>query len=394
MAGPAPDGDSSSPFLLRPPRYGDASLPDLLPSVLTALGAPGFPDALGLGDAHAGIRRAAVLLVDGLGYHLLDAVAQESPAMAEIVGGRLGVLERLTTGFPSTTPVSLAGLATGVVPGRHGIVGFSVRVPGTDRVLNHIRWQDDPWPEQWQPVPTCFERARAVGIDVRVVNRPEFVGSGLTRAVYRGADYVGATGIEPLADSMIDALGTGVRPTLVYGYHPSLDTAGHVQGLGSPEWFDQARRLERLVARLTTRLPADVPLFITADHGQLSVPADRRFDLDGDPRLRAGVELVAGEPRVRYLHTLPGATGDVLATWRGILGGAARVMSRDEAIATGWYGPFDDSHRARLGDVVVVCLDDYAIVATIADAHESEMVGMHGSLTALEMDIPLITLRR
>jgi hypothetical protein len=385
---------ADAPFSLRPPRYGDRSLPDLLPSVLATLGVPGFPDPLGLAEVHAGARAAMVLLIDGLGYHLLDSVARESPTMLDIIGGRLGTLERLTTGFPSTTPVSLAGLGTGAVPGRHGIVGFSLRVPNTDRVLNHIHWLDDPLPERWQPLPTLFERARAAGIDVRVVNRPEFVGSGLTRAVYRGADYIGATGIEPLADAMIDALGTGERPTLVYGYHPTLDTAGHVHGLGSPEWFDQAGRVERLLARLASRLPADVPLFITADHGQLTVPADRRFDLDEDARLRAGVDVVAGEPRVRYLHTRPGAAADVLATWRGILGGAARVMSRDEAIATGWYGTFDGTNRDRLGDVVVVCLEDYAVVATVADLHESEMVGMHGSLTALEMDIPLITLRR
>ena len=54
---------------------------------------------------------------------------------------------------------------------------------------------------------------------------------------------------------------------------------------------------------------------MTADHGGLNVPADARVDLDTDPRLGEGIRVVAGEPRVRYLHTEAGAAADVRATW-------------------------------------------------------------------------------
>ena len=66
--------------------------------------------------------------------------------------------------FPSTTPTSLTSLGTGVPPGQHGILGFTVNVPGTERVLNHIFWRDDPAPADWQPVPTWFERLRDAGV--------------------------------------------------------------------------------------------------------------------------------------------------------------------------------------------------------------------------------------
>jgi hypothetical protein len=49
---------------------------------------------------------------------------------------------------------------------------------------------------------------------------------------------------------------------------------------------------------------------------------------------------------VRYLHTEPGATADVLATWRGIVGDAAWVVGRAEAIAAGWFGPVAEEHLA------------------------------------------------
>src|SRR5258706_16203938 len=47
------------------PRYGTASLADLLPSALAALApASGGPDALGFGASLDGIRKVGVLLVD------------------------------------------------------------------------------------------------------------------------------------------------------------------------------------------------------------------------------------------------------------------------------------------------------------------------------------------
>ncbi len=70
-------------------------------------------------------------------------------------------------------------------PGEHGILGFAVKLPGSDRVLNHIGWRDDPPPTRWQPVPTWFERLAQAGVGTRAVLPAAFIGSGLTEAAYR-----------------------------------------------------------------------------------------------------------------------------------------------------------------------------------------------------------------
>ena len=121
------------------------------------------------------------------------------------------------------------------------------------------------------------------------------------------------------------------------------------------------------------------------------MPAEHRFDLDADPRLRAGVEVVAGEPRVRYLHTVPGARDDVVAAWRAVLGPAAWVATREEAVAAGWFGPVPAAHLSRIGDVVVACHDAYAVLATRTEPDTvARLVAFHGSYTAAEMRIPLL----
>jgi hypothetical protein len=372
------------------PRYGTDTVADVLPGVLGALGMAGVADPLGLsGGPLAGVRRVAVLLVDGLGEYQLPLAAPYAPTLTDIAAGRLGTVRTITSGFPSTTPTSLVSVGTGAPPGRHGVVGFNVRVPKTGRILNHIQWWDDPDPGEWQPVPTLFDRAAAAGIPVTVVSRADFAGSGLTVAAYRGAGYRGAAGVDALATEMLAALNSDGG--LVYGYHPDLDRAGHLHGLASTEWAAAAADVDRLVTRLVGGLPPDAALVVTADHGQLDVPEDGRLDLDTDPRLRAGVLTAAGEPRVRYLYTQPGARDDVIAAWRAVLGDGAWVVAREEAVAAGWFGPVPEEHLARVGDVVVACHGRNVVVATRSEPlFVAQMVAFHGSYTAAEMRVPLL----
>ena len=102
---------------------------------------------------------------------------------------------------------------------------------------------------------------------------------------------------------------------LVYAYTSAVDTAAHAHGIASREWADAAAGTGRLLERLIAALPSDTALLVTADHGGLDVPTTARIDMAADPRLTAGVRVVAGEPRFRYLHTEPGATEDVRAAW-------------------------------------------------------------------------------
>jgi hypothetical protein len=372
---------------LRSPR---GSICDVLPAAAALLSVDGANDALGLTAWVGDVRRVVVVLVDGMGWHLLPELAADAPLLASVLAGHTGRLDELACTFPSTTPTSLASLATGVAPGRHGILGFTVNIPETDRVLNHIYWRDEPPAGQWQPVPTWFERLHCAGVGARAVLPAAFLGSGLTEATYRGARFVAATHVDDYAQLVVDQL--RAAPGLVYAYTAALDTAAHLFGIGSPEWHAAGAYVDALLTRLVEALPPDGALLITADHGGLNVPQDRRIDLDADARLSAGVRVVAGDPRVRYLHTEPGAASDVIAAWSELLNGRAEVRSRDVAVAAGLFGPVLPDHLPRIGDVVVSCLGDTAVLASAHEPPEAaQLIGFHGASDPVEMAIPLIT---
>jgi hypothetical protein len=370
------------------------SICDVLPSAAALLGVPGAVDTLALtnGVGAGGIDRVLVVLVDGMGWHLLPRLAGSAPLLAAVLAGTAGRATQLVSAFPSTTPTNLVSLATGAQPGEHGILGFTLNVPGTDRVINHIRWRDDPPPAEWQPLPTWFERLKDAGISARVVLPAAFAGSGLTDAAYRGAEFHPA---EPTADyAQLVADELRAAPGLVFGYMADLDTAAHLFGIGSPQWHVAAAAVDVLLTRLVETLPKNAALLVTADHGGLNVPPDARVDLDIDPWLGEGVRLVAGEPRVRYLHTEPGAVDEVQAKWGEVLDGRAAVYSREQAVATGMFGPVDPRHLARIGDLVVICTGDSAVLATAHETLESaRLIGFHGAATAAEVAIPLLVWR-
>lgn len=165
------------------------SICDVLPAAAALLGAPDAVDALELTEQVGDVQRVAVVLVDGMGWHLLPELAADAPLLASVLAGEVGRLAELACTFPSTTPTSLVSLGTGTPPGEHGILGFTVKLPDSHRVLNHIFWRDDPAPGAWQPVPTWFERLNRAGIRARAVLPAHFIGSGLTEAAYRGAQF-------------------------------------------------------------------------------------------------------------------------------------------------------------------------------------------------------------
>ncbi len=365
------------------------SICDVLPAAAALLGVPGAVDMLALGEP---ADRVLVVLVDGMGWHLLAELAPSAPLLASVLAGATGRLTRLDCTFPSTTPTSLVSLGTGARPGEHGILGFTLNVPGTDRVLIHIGWRDDPPHATWQPMPSWFQRLERAGIAARAVLPAAFLGSGLTDAAYRGARFFAAHPGDDYAARVADAL--RAAPGLVYAYTAELDTAAHLFGIGSPPWHEAAARVDALLARLLEALPSGAVLLATADHGGINVGPDARIDLDAEPRLGAGIRVVAGEPRVRYLHTEPGAAADVQAAWAETLAGRADVYSREQAVATGMFGRVDPRHAARIGDVVVVCTGETAVLASAHEPPEvARLIGFHGADTPAEMAIPLITWR-
>lgn len=340
---------------------------------------PGFTDVLGLGAA----RHAVICLVDGLGDRLLARNADLAPTLAGLTGAAI------TAPFPTTTPVGLGSLGTGLLPGTHGLVGASFLLPEIGAVLQPLHWGTDPSPLAVQPEPTVFERAARAGMRTTAAGPAAYAGSGLTRAALRGMDYRGCETAAERAE-VVRAVTAATDPSLTYVYWAELDRTGHEFGVDSAEWRSALVRVDQLVARVLESLGGGAVLIVTADHGM--VDGTDRIAVDADPSLTDGVAHVAGEPRARHVYTHEGAQGEVLAAWRERLAGRADVLSRADIVASGLVGDVDPALEERIGDVVAIARGGTCLT-TRADALVSSLIGQHGALTDDERAIPALVFR-
>jgi hypothetical protein len=358
-------------------RFG---LADITNSIFNSLSVPETIDSLSLGSAE---NREVLILIDGMGQDAINKYGDQFPIFDE-----LKQVKKLYTNFPSTTATSLSTLGTGVLPGVHGMLGYTVRVPRSDnRLLNALKWDERVDPVMWQKVPTLFERAVLAGVSVTHVAAKRYEGSGFTQAALRGAKYVGANGVDEMATAVSAALKP--QPSFVYTYLNTLDSAGHSDGVGSDKWLTALQQVSEFITKVKQLAPAGTRIWVTSDHGMVN--STEQVILGQDNNLLENVTLIGGEPRARHIYIKEGAASETIAQWQEFFGNKAKVLSKESAIKDGLFGPVvtEDSHD-RLGDLIAIANNDLILVDPARVREESSMVGHHGGVTDIEVEIPLL----
>jgi len=357
---------------------------------LTGVATESIAALTGESDWFAPARSVVICVVDGLGALNLSARKGHARFLASLTTKR----DVARTVFPSTTAAALTSLLTGTPPGQHGIVGYRLRIPGTDLLPNQLKgWETDGLdPETWQREEPLMQRESRRGRPCFVVSRPEYVGTGFTEATLRGAEFVSAVDLAERAAIAAD-LAARHSGALVYLYAPDLDSVGHKLGWESESWSATLETVDAAARRLSEALPADVGALVTADHGMVDVPRHRQLLLTADSPLVDGVAGIGGEPRMLHLYTDAGRADEVHAEWLASESARSWVMTRDEAVDAGLFGPVAEAVRERIGDVVVAARSAVAYYDDrLTDKGPQKMVGQHGSLTAEERVVPLLRL--
>ena len=383
-----------------------------------------------LGDAQAPL---VMVLVDGLGWQMLRECAGHTPNLRRLLADS----DYLHTCAPSTTAAALTTLATGVYPGAHAMVGYAVRdpllrgqlgaghVPKAGDVFDLITFKNSSHdPLAWQSVPTLIERANAKAkagcgpqLGAVSIGRSKFAGSGLSLAAWRGFKHIGVDALDQRPYQAYRAIKEGAK--LVYLYVGELDHAGHNHGWHSDKWLEALEALDAMVGQLFRRLPAGTRIVLTADHGMVDTDRHHRIDLAKEKELSKDVVAVAGESRFLQLYVADDAASAFAAgsPGLGVAGprGACGVVENNgreelaQSVAKRWaeflgdraiwvgtdpaplMGPLSPGARAAVGDVLVALNDNWTVVdSRVQSFHATQLIGVHGSLTPVELEVPLI----
>lgn len=355
------------------PDYEGACITNIVPALLGEDPEPPswLPD--GVFDAP----QIVLLVLDGLGWQQLEERAAVAPVMRSLSGGPI------TSVSPSTTATALTSISTGLPPGEHGVVGYRIAVD--HEVLNVLRWNTSSGDARRRIDPGAFQPHQAfLGQRPPVVTRAEFATSGFSGAHLEPVRFGGYRMPSTLVTEVRGRLRAG--EPFIYAYYDGIDKVAHEYGLGEHHEAEIAF-VDRLVGDILEILPTDAVLLITSDHGQVQV-GDAIVHLHAD--VVSNVSFQSGEGRFRWLHARPGRREALLEAATARHADTAWVVTRDQTIDSGWWGPkVTDDARRRLGDVALVAREPVAYHDE-ADSGPFNLIGRHGSLTAAEMLVPLL----
>lgn len=354
------------------PSYGPGSLDGVVPALLGQAAKDWLPAPVTAAD------QVVLLVLDGLGWDQLKSRPHLAPTLSAMTGGPI------TTVIPSTTATALTSLTTGTPPATHGVVGYRLRVGGTD-VLNVLRWKTADGDMRTAIPPTEFQRIDPFGgIKPPVVTRGEFAESGFTGAHLAGVRLHGWR----MPSTLVARVGMllAEEEPFVYAYYEGVDKVAHEFGLGA--LYDaEVVAADRLVADVIGVLPPGAAVLVVSDHGQVDV-GDNVVPVHSE--VMRVTAMLSGEGRFRWLHARAGCQERLVAAARRCHSDDAWVRTREEAVAQGWFGgDLRPEIEARLGDVVLAAHEPVAFLDP-ADTGLVKLRSRHGSLTPAEMFVPLL----
>jgi hypothetical protein len=315
-------------------------------------------------------RTYVLILFDGLGVAQLG-----HDAAAPLRASHQATLQ---APFPTTTSVSLATVATALPPSRHGLVAHLVWLEEAERVVNTLKWVDlsgRPVPHEYGsflPGPNLWERLRRGGVEPVTVQPSSFAASPLSRLLYRGARFEGAWDDHDLVEATVQLAAEPNR--FIFTYFWPVDFAGHVHGLGSDEFGEAVRLAVDLWDGVASRLPPDVTLLGTADHGLVDYAEEDKVLIRGKPfdALR-----YAGDPRgvhvwgpLGVIEELAGLTGAVPTDALALLG----------------PDPIPEA-RSRVGAVLLLAPPGKVL---LPPGFDKRLRSYHGGRARDELEIPLL----
>ena len=361
---------------------------------------PEDEQAAALAAAIGPARQLLFVLVDGLGCNLLETL----PADAFL---RRHEQIELRAVFPSTTATSLTTLATAAWPGQHAIPGWFTHLPErgiTATILPFVeRFSTRPLETLGVSVGDAFPHPSAMARYDRAVRmyHPAAIVESVYTRYQRGESTdgrerigVGYTTLSEAVEAVVQGVREARAPTFHYFYLPIVDGAAHRAGLADESVRTALRATDAALAQITAAVGADVRMVVSADHGMLDTPDERKhLLLEDDPLVEALQAPPSGEPRVPMFHVRTGARAAFLEEFRERFRENFALLTPDEVDELALFGPEPLSRvtRSRIGDFIGIAPGPDVLVYRAKRAESATtMRGFHAGLTPEEMRIPLI----
>lgn len=362
--------------MIQKPQY-DNSLVSLANSILAYFGAPTHHPGLGLLEPHLQEETVVLLLLDGMGSSILEGNLRPDGFFAR---HRVGAFSSV---FPPTTVAATTSVRSGLQPCEHSWLGWDCYYPPIDQNVTVFRntltgtdipAADKSVAETFCPYETVAEQIRRQG------------GQAMEATPY----------VEPYPQNFddlcahVEELCAKPGKKFIYAYWPEPDHTMHELGCYSPEIKEILANLESRVEQLSKKLQNTL-LIVTADHGHME---SRGVSIGDYPEiLDCLIREPSIEPRAVNFFVKSERKQDFERAFQKEFGSVFFLLTKEQVLQQELFGdgPYHQNFQAMLGDYLAVAVGDLSI---FWPKEKEFMVGVHAGLTAEEMNIPLILVKR
>ena len=388
--------------------YSFANIPATLHYLLTRETTGPLLPADCFGGAYPAPRTVVLILLDCFGWQFWQRHAKRSRIMRRVI--EQGTLTPISALFPSTTAASISTLNLGCLPARHAVYEWNMYVPDFGETIQSLAFSTLGRRAESCSVKgynaadmvieheTVHQRLARHGVRSIQLSHRSYARSPYNRIVSAGAEVISHRTFPEALVRLRRVLATPRKDkALITLYWAGLDTSAHEFGPDSAEFEAETVSLWLTMDALLAEVHSPDTLFLfTADHGHVGADAaDTIFVNERWPEINGWLAISPtgqiiwpnGSPRDMFLHVQVGRRADMHRVLTNGLAGTATVMTIDEALGAGLFGPepIMPELRRRLGDLLVLPHLGYFVWWREPEIMGNRLHGHHGGLTAEEL---------
>jgi len=395
-----------------------ADIPAILNYWLTGNGSPSLTSKITNQLSSSTYETVILLLIDGMGWRFVEPILNQHPLLQRF--SQKGVVEQLTSMFPSTTAAHVTCIHTGLPPAQSGVYEWAYYEPQLNEIIKPLLFSfghdkhrntlksTKIKPKQLYPPHTLYQQLALNGVTSYVFQYRGYTPSPYSDWVFRGANVIPYRTLpEALTNMNLVLEQIQQRPLYCMFYIDVVDGICHEYGPTSPQLYAELdtvlTTIDRLLWQSLSTKRANTLLAITADHGLVEVAPQTTIYLNREPCLKEIANLFqtnqqgkpivpAGSPRDMFLYVKPTNLSEAQQQLSEVLAGKAEVWRTDTLIEQGYFGPtpVSDVFQTRVGNLVILPYAKQTVWWYEENLYEMNFYGHHGGLTPSEMEIPLL----
>jgi hypothetical protein len=393
--------------------YAFAQIPQTVRYLLTSDDRLGIPYQSGSALAEK-YDTVILFFIDAFGWRFVERYIDRHPFLKRVQ--EEGVVNLISSQFPSTTAAHVTAVHTGLNVGQSGVYEWNYYEPLLDTVISPLLFsyagdhdrdtllKSGISPTAFFPTQTIYQDLAQQGVNSYVLQDSRYCHSPYTDIVTNGARVIPYRTFPEAVASLIEGVYNTKGKNYFFLYYDKIDSISHHHG---PNSLQLAAEIETFLALMEDFFHPNLAkhhgrtLFLmTADHGQVDIDPKTTIYLNKDipallphlKRSRSGQLLIpAGSPRDMFLHVQDGHEEEVVSLLERTFDGRGEIRKTREMIDQGYFGPTASKELlGRIGDLVILPYANQSVWWLEQDRFDQHYFGHHGGLTPFEMETVLL----